>query len=530
MQPATEQYDEVAPLVVPDDLTFTDLGLPAELVAALSSNGVTKPFPIQAATLPDSLAGKDVLGRGRTGSGKTYAFVLPVIARLASSGTRRRPNQPRALILAPTRELATQIQASITPLTDAFGLRTMTIFGGVGHGPQITGLRKGVDIVVACPGRLEDHVKAGHAKLDAVEITVLDEADHMADLGFLPAVRRLLEATPADAQRLLFSATLDAGVDVLVKRFMRNPVTHSVDSAQSPVSKMTHHVLHLQADSRLPVLVDLAAAPGRTLVFTRTKYGAKSLTKKLIAQGVPAVELHGNLSQGARTRNLEAFSDGSARTLVATDIAARGIHVDDVSLVIHADPPIEHKAYLHRSGRTARAGAEGTVVTLMTDDQVSDVRDLTRKAGIAPKVTKLRVGDPLLTELAPGERTYVEPPVKAVNDEVRRGGESSGRGRGRGRRGSSGPGQAAPAARGGSGAGGRASGGARNGSTGGGRGGAAAGGGRSGGARGGSGGGRGGSGGAPKSYTTTTPGASSRTAGAAAFSAGTRAGSSRRGR
>jgi superfamily II DNA/RNA helicase len=522
---ANEQYDDIEPLVIPDDLTFADLGLPAELVDALAKTGVTKPFPIQAATLPDSLAGKDVLGRGRTGSGKTYAFVLPLIVRLASSGTRRRPNQPRALILAPTRELATQIQASITPLTDAFGLRTMTIFGGVGHGPQITALRKGVDIVVACPGRLEDHVKAGHAKLDAVEITVLDEADHMADLGFLPAVRRLLEATPANTQRLLFSATLDAGVDVLVKRFMRNPTTHSVDSAQSPVSKMTHHVLHLQADSRLPVLVDLAAAPGRTLVFTRTKYGAKSLTKKLIAQGVPAVELHGNLSQGARTRNLEAFSDGSARTLVATDIAARGIHVDDVSLVIHADPPIEHKAYLHRSGRTARAGAEGTVVTLMTDDQVSDVRDLTRKAGIAPKVTKLRVGDPLLAELAPGERTYVEPTAKPENDQVRRsGGESTGRGRGggRGRRSASGPGQAAPAARGaGNGGRGASGGGARGGASGGKR--------TGGGARGGA-AGRSGSGGAPKSYSTTTPGASARPAGAAAFSAGTRAGSGRRGR
>ncbi len=526
VQVDNEQYDDIEPMVVPDDLTFADLGLPAELVAALARTGVTKPFPIQAATLPDSLAGKDVLGRGRTGSGKTYAFVLPLIARLASSGTRRRPNQPRALILAPTRELATQIQASITPLTDAFGLRTMTVFGGVGHGPQITALRKGVDIVVACPGRLEDHVKAGHAKLDAVEITVLDEADHMADLGFLPAVRRLLEATPANSQRLLFSATLDAGVDVLVKRFMRNPTTHSVDSAQSPVSKMTHHVLHLQADSRLPVLVDLAAAPGRTLVFTRTKYGAKSLTKKLIAQGVPAVELHGNLSQGARTRNLEAFSDGSARTLVATDIAARGIHVDDISLVIHADPPIEHKAYLHRSGRTARAGAEGTVITLMTDDQVSDVRDLTRKAGIAPKVTKLRVGDPLLAELAPGERTYVEPTAKPADDQVRRsGGESSGRGRGggRGRRSASGPGQSAPAARG------AGNGGGRGGSGGGARGGASGGKRSTGGARGGA-AGRSGSGSAPKSYSTTTPGASARPAGAAAFSAGTRAGSGRRGR
>jgi superfamily II DNA/RNA helicase len=517
-------YDELEVTVVPDDLTFADLGVPAPLVTALAATGVTHPFPIQAATLRDSLAGRDVLGRGRTGSGKTYAFVLPLLARLAASGTKRRPNHPRALILAPTRELATQIQASITPLTDALKLRTMTIFGGVGHGPQITGLRNGVDIVVACPGRLEDHVKAGHAKLGSVEITVLDEADHMADLGFLPAVRRILEATPADAQRLLFSATLDAGVDVLVRRFMTNPVTHSVDSAQSPVSKMTHHVLHVHADSRLPVLVDLTAAPGRTLVFTRTKYGAKSLTKKLIAQGVPAVELHGNLSQGARTRNLEAFSDGSANTLVATDIAARGIHVDDVALVIHADPPIEHKAYLHRSGRTARAGAEGTVVTLMTDDQVRDVRDLTKKAGIAPKVTKLRIGDPLLSELAPGERTFVAPVAKTTIEPSagrRTGGSASASGRGRRGRG------AGPGAGAGRGSG---TGAARGAGTGAGRG---TGGGRGAGqatksrgaARGGS-----GSSGAPKSYSTTTPGTGSRTAGAAAFSAGTRSGGSRRGR
>ncbi|HWD82210.1 MAG TPA: DEAD/DEAH box helicase [Kribbella sp.] len=404
--------DDVTETVADDNRTFADLGVPAALVGALAAAGVTSPFPIQAATLPDSLAGKDVLGRGRTGSGKTYAFVLPVLARLAASGSKRRPNQPRALILAPTRELATQIQASIAPLAEQLGLRSMTIFGGVGHGPQITGLRKGADIVVACPGRLEDHVQAGHAKLGAIEITVLDEADHMADLGFLPAVRRILEQTPADAQRLLFSATLDAGVDVLVRRFMNDPVTHSVDSARSPVARMTHHVLHVQSDARLPVLVDLTAAPGRSLVFTRTKYGAKALTKKLIAQGVPAVELHGNLSQGARTRNLEAFSDGTARTLVATDIAARGIHVDGVTLVIHADPPVEHKAYLHRSGRTARAGAEGTVVTLMTDEQVRDVRDLTRKAGIAPTITKLDATHPLLTELAPGDRMYVAPPAK----------------------------------------------------------------------------------------------------------------------
>ncbi|WP_067503177.1 DEAD/DEAH box helicase [Actinoplanes sp. TFC3] len=389
--------------------SFTDLGVPAELDSVLSGLGITSPFPIQTATLPDTLAGRDVLGRGRTGSGKTYAFALPVVARLAASGSPRRPGRPRALILAPTRELATQIEATVAPLATAFGLRTLTVFGGVGANPQIRGLKNGVDILVACPGRLDDHLRSGHASLDAVEITVLDEADHMADLGFLPVVRRLMDATPRDGQRLLFSATLDNGVDVLVKRYMRQPITHHVDSAAEAPVQMSHHVLHVRHDDRFPVLVDLVAAPGRTVVFTRTKRRAKTLTRQLVQAGVPAVELHGNLAQNARNRNLSAFSDGSAQTLVATDIAARGIHVDDVALVIHADPPVEHKAYLHRSGRTARAGAHGTVITLMTDDQQGDVRDLTRKAGIKPTTTKTRPGDALLAELAPGERSYTAP-------------------------------------------------------------------------------------------------------------------------
>jgi len=412
--------------------TFAELGLPTPLVAALASQGVTEPFPIQAATLPHTLAGRDVLGRGRTGSGKTYGFVLPVLTRLAAGPTRRKPGRPRALILAPTRELATQIEASILPLARPLGLKATTIFGGVSANPQITRLRDGVDIVVACPGRLADHMRSGHVKLDAVEITVLDEADHMADLGFLPEVRRIMDATPERGQRLLFSATLDNGVDVLVKRFMDDPVLHSVDSAQSPVATMEHHVLHLEETHRLPVLVDLTAAPGRTLVFTRTKSRAKALTRKLNASGVPAVELHGNLGQNARTRNLEAFSSGTARTLVATDIAARGIHVDDVRLVIHADPPVEHKAYLHRSGRTARAGASGTVVTLMTDAQVRDVRDLTRKAGIKPTTTQLGPGHPLLAELAPGERTFSKAPaVDNRPKKVSATGAAPGGGRGR---------------------------------------------------------------------------------------------------
>jgi superfamily II DNA/RNA helicase len=401
--------------------------VPQALVAALATQGVTSPFPIQTATLPDALAGRDVLGRGRTGSGKTYAFVVPLLARLAASNNRRRPGRPRALILAPTRELVTQIEASLLPLANALKMQVLTVFGGVGARPQISGLRAGIDVLVACPGRLEDHVRSGHANLDSIEVTVLDEADHMADLGFLPAVRRLLDQTPEDGQRLLFSATLDAAVDVLVRRYLYKPVTHSVDSPQSPVSTMTHHTLHVRADDRFPVLVDLTSAPGRSLVFTRTKRGAKVLAKKLVQAGVPAVELHGNLAQNARTRNMSDFAEGRVRTLVATDIAARGIHVDDVSLVIHADPPAEHKAYLHRSGRTARAGASGTVVTLMTDAQVADVADLTKRAGIRPTTTRLRLGDPLLAELAPGERSFVQPQAVPADRPADGGGRGSGR-------------------------------------------------------------------------------------------------------
>ena len=387
--------------------SFAELGVPAALTRLLAEDGVSSPFPIQAATLPDSLAGRDVLGRGRTGSGKTLAFALPVLTRLSQSGSTRQPKRPRALILAPTRELALQIETALKPLAEALDLRTMSIFGGVGQNPQVTKLSRGVDIVVACPGRLEDLIAQGHARLDAVEITVLDEADHMADLGFLPGVKRIMDKTPEDGQRMLFSATLDNGIDVLVRRYLTNPVTHSVDSEQSPVGTMDHHVFHVTAADRLPVLVDLTSAPGRTIVFTRTKYRAKTLTKQLISSGVPAVEMHGNLSQNVRVRNLAAFSEGRAVALVATDIAARGIHVDEVTLVIHADPPTEHKAYLHRSGRTARAGNEGTVVTIATEAERREVSQLTRKAGINPTVTVVRAGDRILAELAPGDRTVL---------------------------------------------------------------------------------------------------------------------------
>ena len=389
-------------------MNFAELGVPSSLAQILAQQGITTPTPIQAATLPDSFAGRDVLGRGRTGSGKTYAFLLPLVARLDASKLPAMPRKPRALIMAPTRELVGQIHASLVPLARAAGLSTVVIYGGVGQGPQTTALRKGVDIVLACPGRLEDLMQQGHLDLGNIEVTVLDEADHMADLGFLPGVRRIMDKTPRNGQRMLFSATLDKAIDVLVKRFLTNPATHEADSAQSPVATMHHHVLHLTREQRVPVLVNLTSAPGRTVVFTRTKHGAKALARQLNKSGVPSVELHGNLSQNARTRNMAAFHAGEASTLVATDIAARGIHVDEVALVIHADPPVEHKAYLHRSGRTARAGAEGTVITLMTDEQQRDVRDLTRQAGIKPVTTKVNGPDhPVLVQLAPGERTLV---------------------------------------------------------------------------------------------------------------------------
>ncbi|WP_425411224.1 DEAD/DEAH box helicase [Nocardioides insulae] len=452
-------------------MSFVDLGVPAGLLAPLTERGITTPTPIQAATLPDSLAGRDVLGRGRTGSGKTYAFLLPLVARLQASGTPRRARQPRALVLAPTRELVGQIQESLAPLAQVAGLTVRTVFGGVGQGPQVNALRQGVDIVLACPGRLEDLIGQGHCDLSAVEVTVLDEADHMADLGFLPGVRRLMAQTPKRGQRLLFSATLDRGIDVLVKQFLHQPVTHEADSAVSPVARMDHHVLHLSREHRLPVLVDLTAAPGRTVVFTRTKHGAKGLARQLNRNGVPAVELHGNLSQGARTRNMDAFHSGRASTLVATDIAARGIHVDDVALVVHADPPAEHKAYLHRSGRTARAGAAGTVITLMTDEQVSDVRALTRAAKIKPTVTRVDGPQhPQLLALAPGDREFVEggldltpaAPAAAGGRGAGQGGQGGAQGgrrsRGRGGSGRGGSGQGA-SSRGASGRGGSGQGG-----------------------------------------------------------------------
>ncbi|MEA5117152.1 MAG: DEAD/DEAH box helicase [Propionicimonas sp.] len=386
--------------------TFASLGVPTRLIAPLTQQGINAPFPIQTATLPDTLDGRDVLGRGRTGSGKTLAFSLPLVARLAGlvpgvAARPSRPGAPRGLVLAPTRELANQILATIEPLAVAAGLRVMTIFGGVSQAGQVRQLRRGVDIVVATPGRLEDLMGQGEVRLDAVAITVLDEADHMADLGFLPGVTRILAATPAGTQRMLFSATLDGGIDKLVKRFLNRPLEHSVDAVSSPVAAMTHHVL-LVADpgQKRQVVRELAAGTERRLLFTRTKHQARKLARELTADGIPAVELHGNLSQNARERGLKAFADGQVRVMVATDIAARGIHVDDVELVVHVDPPAEHKAYLHRSGRTARAGQAGDVVTLVLPEQRKDFQSLSRAAKISVAPVSVRPGDEALRELA----------------------------------------------------------------------------------------------------------------------------------
>ncbi|MFD4990592.1 DEAD/DEAH box helicase [Cellulosimicrobium cellulans] len=390
--------------------SFADFGLPTPVVRELSRQGIDSPFPIQTATLPDSLKGRDVLGRGRTGSGKTLAFSLPTVSRLSWAKSSRQPRRPRALVLCPTRELANQINATMEPVAKALGLVTTTIFGGVAQSRQVAALDKGVDIVIACPGRLEDLLNQRLLTLDAIEITVLDEADHMADLGFLPGVKRIMDKTPKQGQRMLFSATLDNGVDQLVKRYLSNPVRHSVDDAAAAPPQMTHHILAVRdADAKKQIVHELASGTGRRVLFMRTKHQAKKLAKQLTASGVPAVDLHGNLGQGARERNLEAFSSGAVKVLVATDIAARGIHVDDVELVVHVDPPAEHKAYLHRSGRTARAGSEGVVVTVMLPEQRGDVRDLTRKAKITAQPKPVAPGDVTIKGLVGEVAEYVRP-------------------------------------------------------------------------------------------------------------------------
>ena len=423
-----------------EPVTFADLGVPAPLVAVLAAEGITVPFPVQAATLPDALAGADILGRAQTGSGKTLGFSIPLVARLADGYSMA--CRPRGLVLVPTRELAAQVHAVLSPLADAMGLTVATIFGGVPQNPQVAALRNRADIVVACPGRLADLIEQDHCHLGDVEVSVIDEADHMADLGFLPVVRRLLDATPPEGQRLLFSATLDSAVDVLARRFLTQPARHSVDDA-SPPAQIVHHLLTVTPADRVGVVATLASGDNRVLIFTRTKHGAARLARQLNLAGAPAAELHGDLAQGTRSRNLAALRSGQVRVLVATDIAARGIHVDGIDLVIHADPPTEHKAYVHRSGRTARGGADGAVVTVQTAAQAAEVRALMRKAGVTPQAATASPGSAVLRAIAGPPVRHVAPvttlarvPAVTATEATGRGAAAASgsfRGRGRGR-------------------------------------------------------------------------------------------------
>ena len=392
--------------------SFQELGLPAPLIAALARAGVTAPFAIQARALPDAIEGRDVLGRGQTGSGKTLAFGLPVLTRLA--GIAREPKQPHGLVLVPTRELAQQVNDALAPLAQSLDLKVMTIYGGTPMGRQIDQLRRGVDLVVATPGRLQDLVDQRACDLSQILITVLDEADHMADLGFMPAVTALLDLTPRTGQRLLFSATLDRGVDKLAQGYLKNPAMHAVAPAASPVDTMDHVVFAVSRDAKVEIATEIAARPARTLFFVRTKHGADRLAQQLSTGGTNAIAIHGNLTQHARKRALDAFSGGSTRVLVATDVAARGIHVDDVDLVVHFDPPADHKDYLHRSGRTARAGERGTVLSLLLSGEVRDNQRLRERAGVEVSAQTVVPGHPAVRALAEsGEAvvvTYVPRP------------------------------------------------------------------------------------------------------------------------
>ena len=378
-------------------MSFKDLGIAPALVEALDAQGITSPFPIQSATLPDAIKGRDVLGRGQTGSGKTLAFGLAMLTRL--EGRIAKPHRPLGLILSPTRELAVQISDVVGPLSRKVGLSTQVVAGGLSYVGQIKALRSGVTILVATPGRLIDLIEKKHVVLDDVAITVLDEADQMADMGFLPVVKDILGQTKDDGQRLLFSATLDRDVDSLVKRFLKDPITHSLENEKSRAADMLHHVLIMDQGHKDLVATQIAARKGRTIFFVRTKHGADKLAEKMLRSGVPVGVLHGGKSQGQRTRVLAAFKDGRASALVATDVAARGIHVDDVSLVVHVDAPADHKDYLHRAGRTARAGATGVVVTLATHKQKRGIFGITNQAKVKLNEVYVRPSDPELVRV-----------------------------------------------------------------------------------------------------------------------------------
>jgi superfamily II DNA/RNA helicase len=415
--------------------TFDQLGLPERLIQALARQDIQAPFAIQRRALPDALAGRDVLGRAQTGSGKTLAFGLPLLSRLAGTDTGQFTRKaPRGLVLVPTRELAQQVADVLGPLGRAVGVSVMTIYGGVAYTRQISRLRDGVDLVVATPGRLIDLMDQHACTLSEVEITVLDEADHMADLGFLPAVTRILDATPAGGQRMLFSATLDRRVGMLVTNYLNNPALHAVPQEPETASLSEHRVLVVPDNQeKLAIAAQLASRPSRTLFFVRTKHGADRLARQLTREGVPAEAIHGNRTQKQRQRALDAFSLGHPRVLVATDVAARGIHVDDVELVVHFDLPNDHKDYLHRSGRTARAGASGLVVTLADESQVRELKRMHQLADVTASRDYVSASHPAVTEIA-STGTPVPPPP-AVSPAAGRSSAGAGSGSGAGRSG-----------------------------------------------------------------------------------------------
>jgi superfamily II DNA/RNA helicase len=411
--------------------TFSTLALPEAIVSTLARQEIVNPSPVQLAVIPDALAGKHVLGRARTGSGKTLAFGLPVLVRLA--GRTSRPKAPRGLILLPTRELATQVRAAMEPLAQKMGLRLTTVYGGVPINKQINTLKNGVDIVIATPGRLTDLLDRRCMTLDDIEITVLDEADHLCDLGFYKPIDAILTKTPERSQRLLLSATLDGDVNKLVKRHLPQHVLHEVDSADSAVDTMEHHVLVSAATEKSKAAFDLLRANPRSIVFTRTRRGAMRLAKQLTQNGIEAVDMHGDLSQRHRERNLEAFSSGRASVIVATDVAARGIHVDGIGLVVHYDAPAEHKAYQHRSGRTARAGESGAVVTMTTPEALRDVIQLQNKAGVTARHHDARTApSPMSVANLSGAGTEA-PHASSVRQGARSSGGGGNRGGGGGR-------------------------------------------------------------------------------------------------
>ncbi|MFJ8857429.1 DEAD/DEAH box helicase [Streptomyces sp. NPDC102451] len=475
---------------------FAELDMPAALLKTLAAQGVTDPFPIQGATLPNSLAGRDILGRGRTGSGKTLAFGLALLARTA--GRRSEPHAPLALVLVPTRELAQQVTDALTPYATSVNLRVATVVGGMSISRQSGALRRGAEVLVATPGRLKDLIERGDCRLDQVSITVLDEADQMADMGFMPQVVALLKQVEADGQRMLFSATLDKNIDRLVKMFLTDPVVHSVDPSAGAVTTMEHHVLHvLDETDKKAVATRIAAREGRVIMFVDTKRAADRFAKRLLASGVRAAALHGGRSQPQRNRTLDQFKNGQVTALVATNVAARGIHIDDLDLVVNVDPPTDHKDYLHRGGRTARAGESGSVVTLVLPEEKREMTRLMQDAGIAPRTTRIKSGDEELSKITgarepSGIAIVIEVPQPTQPKPRTRGsGSGSGAGsaaggsfrsgsRGRGRRGGTGAGSGAAqggaggAARGGAGGGGGARGGAGGGAARGGAGGGAA--------------------------------------------------------